>query len=148
MQENSKEEKPTPESPWYKNGVRFGCTGCGKCCTGQPGYVWVSEKEIEAIAEHLKLSVKDFGMRFLRLVSGRHSLVEFKKNHDCVFLKEKQCSIYPVRPVQCRTFPFWKRTLSSPEAWATTAMDCEGINHPDAPLVPIEEIEKQLQLYP
>ena len=31
-------------------------------------------------------------------------------NYACTFfnLEKKQCSIYDVRPVQCRTFPFWE----------------------------------------
>ena len=38
--------------------------------------------------------------------------------YDCVFLKEdpergrKTCSIYPVRPLQCRTWPFWPENLA------------------------------------
>jgi hypothetical protein len=38
------------EHPWYKDGLRFTCTGCGDCCTGAPGYVWVNKEEIEALA--------------------------------------------------------------------------------------------------
>jgi len=37
---------------WYKPGLRFKCTECGACCTGAPGYVWISEKEIKAVAHH------------------------------------------------------------------------------------------------
>ena len=27
---------------WYHLGLRFQCTGCGDCCTGAPGYVWIN----------------------------------------------------------------------------------------------------------
>ena len=37
-----------PATPWYKDGLRFQCTGCGDCCTGGPGYVWVNQAEIDA----------------------------------------------------------------------------------------------------
>ena len=39
--------------PWFKDGLRFTCTGCGDCCSGAPGFVWVSEEDIERLANHL-----------------------------------------------------------------------------------------------
>jgi Fe-S-cluster containining protein len=132
------------DKPWYSEGLRFKCTECGQCCTGAPGYAWVTDEEIQTIADHLKMSVKDFGKRFLRIAKGRYALVE-KKNYDCIFLKDKKCSIYPVRPTQCRTFPWWMQNLSSPEEWKEAAKYCEGISD-DAPLVSYEMIESQLAL--
>ena len=35
---------------WYRDGLQFECTQCGNCCTGDPGYVWVTPEEIKAIA--------------------------------------------------------------------------------------------------
>jgi len=135
--------------PWYHEGLRFACTGCGKCCTGSPGYVWISDEEAEKIAKHLAISLEDFMRLYTRNVGGRLALLERKMpplNHqpqyDCIFLKGKQCSIYEVRPQQCRTFPFWKDTLHSKEQWQNTAQQCEGIDHADAPLISLEEIER------
>lgn len=134
------------EKPWYSEGLRFKCTECGKCCTGGPGYAWVTKEEIHAIADYLGLSVKVFGKRYLRYVSGRYSLLEKGPNFDCIFLKDKRCEIYPVRPAQCRTFPWWKENLSSPEAWKEAAKYCEGITK-DAPVVPFDTIETQKNLW-
>ena len=36
--------------PWYQQGLKFHCLGCGDCCTGEPGYVWVTKAEIAALA--------------------------------------------------------------------------------------------------
>ena len=127
---------------WYKKGLRFQCTGCGQCCTGAPGYVWLSAQEIDDIAQHLKISKEEFMRRYTRSVFGRYSLIEDKTTFDCVFLKEKKCQIYPVRPKQCRTFPWWHENLTSAASWKETSSRCEGIDHPDAPVVPFEEIEK------
>ena len=122
------------EKPWYSEGLRFKCTECGQCCTGGPGYAWVTKEEIETIASHLGMTVKDFGKRYLRSVYGRYSLVE----------KKETCQIYQVRPTQCRTFPWWAENLKSPEAWKEAAKHCEGISC-DAPVVPFEEIQPQLE---
>jgi uncharacterized protein len=129
--------------PWYKKGLRFTCTGCGQCCTGEPGFVWLSDEEIHEIATYLKISNKEFLRLYTRSIFGKTSLIETRKENDCIFLKEKKCQIYNVRPKQCRTFPWWKENLQSLENWKETAERCEGINHPDAPLISFDEIEKQ-----
>src|SRR5438105_3224904 len=37
--------------PWYQDGLRFSCTRCGHCCTGEPGFVWVCAAARAALAE-------------------------------------------------------------------------------------------------
>lgn len=133
------------DTPWYAEGLSFECTGCGQCCTGSPGYIWVDAQEIEQIAAYLKLTVADFSRRYLRRVKGCFSLLEMPRTYDCVFLKDKKCQIYSVRPTQCRTFPWWPRHLKSEKEWKEAARYCEGIN-PEAPLVPFETIEEQRKI--
>ncbi|WP_068470114.1 YkgJ family cysteine cluster protein [Candidatus Protochlamydia phocaeensis] len=130
------------DDPWYRKGLSFKCTGCGQCCTGAPGYIWVSEQEIEQIAAFLQISLHEFSQRYLRRVKGKWSLLELPKTYDCVFLKDKKCQIYPVRPTQCRTYPWWPQNLKSEKDWQEAAKICEGICL-DAPLVAFEAIEEQ-----
>ena len=62
-----------------------------------------------------------------RVGLGAFSLREHE-NGDCAFVTpEDLCSIYPVRPRQCRDYPFWKRTLASRAAWEREAKECPGI---------------------
>lgn len=131
---------------WYKDGLKFSCTGCGKCCTGEPGYVWISEKEIETMAEHLQIPIEEFIQLYTRNIGGKLSLKENTRTYDCVFFREKKCTIYKARPTQCRTFPYWPENLESKETWNECAKRCEGINHEDAPLISIDEIQKNLKL--
>ncbi|MBS0629777.1 MAG: YkgJ family cysteine cluster protein [Verrucomicrobia bacterium] len=130
--------------PWYKDGLPFKCTGCGMCCTGSPGFVWVSEEEIVEMAKALDIPVLDFAKRYCRLVEGEISLKEDPENFDCVFLKDKKCLVYKARPKQCRTFPFWRENLRTKEDWEETAQRCEGIND-DAPIIPLSSILKNLE---
>ena len=60
----------TNGQPWYREGLLFRCTGCGSCCTGAPGYVWVEQAEIEALASSLKLAVEEFQSRYVRRARG------------------------------------------------------------------------------
>lgn len=128
------------ETPWFEKGLSFRCTGCGKCCTGSDGYVFLSPVDIQNLASHLHMSQEDFCRRYTRLVDGDYALLD-QRNGDCIFLKKNQCDVYQERPVQCRTFPFWTQNLRSKSDWEKAASFCEGINHPDAPTVPLEEIE-------
>jgi Fe-S-cluster containining protein len=109
--------------------------------------VWLSEEEAIQMAKHLGISEKEFLKKYTRLVSGKLALLEKRKDaetYDCIFLKDKQCMIYPVRPKQCQTFPWWPENLSSKEAWEGLSSYCEGINHNQAPLISLKEIQKEL----
>lgn len=111
---------------WYEDGLKFECTQCGHCCTGAPGYVWLSIEEIYRIAEFLGLRERDFVKQYVRKVDQRLSLVELP-NGNCIFY-ENGCKIYPVRPSQCRTFPFWKNIVATPANWERASSDCPGMN--------------------
>ena len=109
---------------WYKGGLKFGCTQCGNCCTGAPGYVWVTREEIVGLARFLGIPPGDLSRRYVRKAGSRYSLIE-KPNGDCIFYS-KGCTVYPARPVQCRSFPFWPENLKSQTAWNEMAAECPG----------------------
>ncbi|WP_299547553.1 YkgJ family cysteine cluster protein [uncultured Helicobacter sp.] len=87
------------------------CEECGgKCCTGESGYIFVTPKEIEEIAEFLGLDFESFCNNYVKKVGYRYSLLDVTKDHitySCVFFKDGICQIYPKRPKQCVSFPFW-----------------------------------------
>jgi Fe-S-cluster containining protein len=112
-------------SPWYAEGLRFACTRCGACCRGE-GYVWVDAREAAGLADHLDLALGDFGRRYLRLVGNRLALVD-GPDGACVFWDDG-CTVYPVRPRQCRTFPFWREHLADERAWEAVAGESPGVN--------------------
>ena len=142
------------EDPWYAGGLRFACTLCGNCCTGPPGYVWITDDEIDRLAEHLKLPPDEVRRRHVRKVGRRLSLKEVRDadgEHDCVFLKplpgdrpgarKRGCSVYAARPLQCRTWPFWHGLLQSEEAWQHSKRTCPGMDAPGGRLYGVKEIE-------
>ena len=113
--------------PWYKDGLRFQCTQCGDCCTGAPGFVWVNQEEIDALAAKIGVSVDEFEKKYVRKIGIRRSLVEFP-NGDCVFFdtEKRNCSVYEARPRQCRTWPWWNSNINSQQAWEETKQHCPG----------------------
>ncbi len=124
-----------PTTRWYHEGLMFTCTQCGNCCTGTPGYVWTTVAERRRIAEFLDMDLEAFTARYAHRVGMKFSLNEVQDgaNYDCVFLKLKDgkriCTVYPVRPQQCRTWPFWSENLKTPDDWDLAAEDCPGMNH-------------------
>jgi hypothetical protein len=135
---------------WYAEGLRFTCTQCGNCCTGPSGYVWFDQAELTAMAEYLGISEEQFIDRHTRRRGRRLSLTECKTRfgYDCVFLERDAsgrtgCSIYPVRPKQCRTWPFWPENLESPENYLHAADRCPGMHHGlkgEGRFYPVEQI--------
>jgi len=113
--------------PWYKDGLRFTCTQCGDCCTGDPGYVWVTDEEMQALADYRGISIGEFRISHTKLVGGRVSLREFA-NGDCTFFDgaTRKCTVYSARPAQCRTWPFWNSNLESEETWKEVVSVCPG----------------------
>ena len=116
---------------WYKAGLAFECQQSGNCCSGEPGFVWVTKAEIKAIAKFLGRSDEWLDKEHLRRVGFRFSLTE-RADGDCIFLDRSEgltkCKINPVKPNQCRTWPFWDSNLSSPDAWNEAGQKCPGMN--------------------
>ncbi len=130
---------------WYSQGLAFQCQGCGNCCSGpDEGFVWITRQEIELLAKKLNMTIGQLRKKYLRRYFNRVSLIEHPKTKDCIFLKsengKKHCTVYQVRPNQCRTWPFWNSNLKSSNAWNNAAQNCPGINRGN--LFSFEEIEK------
>ena len=88
------------------------CETCGgRCCTGESGNIFVNNEEIKAITVLLKTDIVTFYERYLVKRGYRFSLKERQvgDSYDCIFFDRVRaiCTIYSVRPLQCRTFPFW-----------------------------------------
>lgn len=140
-------EVETQAQPWFSEGLRFKCTGCGECCTGSPGYVYLSNTDLDRLSNHFEISVEEFQRKYTRLIDGQYALLDEATSYDCIFLKDKKCTVYESRPTQCQTFPWWIHHLREPKDWEDAAGRCEGINHPDAPVVSAVHIESQCLTY-
>jgi Fe-S-cluster containining protein len=122
-------------SPWYRDGLRFACTRCGACCIGA-GAVRVSDAEIAALARRLALPEPEFRALYTRpLRRGEVSLRD--RAGACTFYdRARGCTVYEDRPRQCRSWPFWRAVIHSPERWAEEAEACPGMDrgalHPAA----------------
>ena len=117
------------DPPWWKDGLHFSCTGCARCCGGEPGTVCFTDEERRDMASALGVTEEAFESAYVWKKYGKPSLRE-KTDYDCVFLErpEGRCRIYDVRPSQCRTFPFWEDVLKSKLSWDCYSQTCPGMN--------------------
>ena len=88
------------------------CAECeGRCCTGESGNIFVTNGEIAQIMEFLQVDIATFYERYLQKRGYKFSLKERKvgESFDCIFYSREAggCTIYELRPAQCRSFPFW-----------------------------------------
>jgi Fe-S-cluster containining protein len=106
--------------------MRFQCqSGCIKCCE-EKGFVYISEFDIVQLAEFLHLTVPDFETRYVYRTKNV-SRLRVPRHAECPFLSSHGCTVHPVKPIQCRTFPFWPELVDDKKEWAKTAKWCPGI---------------------
>jgi Fe-S-cluster containining protein len=126
---------------WYEDGLRFACQACGSCCRDHSEYcyVYLTSRDVAAAAAHLGCTEDQVLEGYSQLDGGRPTLTS--RGGDCVFLEEGRCGIYPARPKQCATWPFWRENLVE-EVWhGPVAECCPGIG--SGRLWSADEIDEQ-----
>ncbi len=95
------------------------------------------------MAAQREISSEDFESKYVHPIGIRRSLNEDANNGDCVFFNNQTrgCEVYENRPRQCRTWPFWKSNLKTPQTWGETCQTCPGSGK--GKLYQLETIEQQ-----
>ncbi len=137
------------EHPFYKDGLSFSCQRCSHCCRGEPGYVYLSRRDLTNLLECFKFDKDDFIREYCRFVpyyDGSEVLcLKEKPGYDCILWENGGCLAYKARPVQCSTYPFWSFLLASRNSWDRECSDCPGINRGEHHS--FEEIQAAKQQY-
>jgi Fe-S-cluster containining protein len=117
--------------PFFADGLRFDCTRCQRCCRIEPGFVFLSARDIDSLATFLSITAAEVQERYCRPVDAggveRLSLQE-QANYDCVFWRDGGCSVYEARPTQCQSFPFWSANVEDTTGWEEAAKSCPGVD--------------------
>ena len=69
--------------------------------------------------------------------------MRFECQPDVKTLEDEGCKVHPVKPVQCRVFPFWPELVESKREWKKTARWCPGMGQ--GALVQIESAKAQAE---
>ena len=136
---NMKTQKALDTNPFWHDGLKFGCTGCGKCCKTK-GDVWFNTDEFVDLVAHMNTTAvyildnyaEEVRSGWVQMKSKR--LVPADSSEQCIFLDldGKQCTVYEARPVQCKTYPYWPALLASSRAWHEEAVEPESHTNSEA----------------
>jgi len=128
----------------FEEGVRFGCTQCGECCTRLKSDIALSHDDVTRISRHLGLSVqtfvRDHGVHFVAVIRQPGRALELPlvalrvpKSGRCVFLDGSgRCSIHEVKPFLCSHSPFMAYVAEgAPSVWQEAVSYCPGVGRGD-----------------
>ena len=112
----------------YPRNVSWVCVGCAMCCMDREGRerrIMMLEDEAEAISEFTGLKVDLFSSRMDGLEP--YIRVMRKKGGACLFLKDRSCTVYRVRPLTCRFYPFSLNSEGNVAVFKLTDEPCPGL---------------------
>jgi Fe-S-cluster containining protein len=113
----------------YPAAVRFRCVKCGICCGDtkeKTRHILLLAPEAEQISKTTLQPTSRFAMK---INSTKHYTYEMKKreNGKCVFLENDRCTIYVVRPLICRFYPFELKSLNDKKHQFLFTEECPAI---------------------
>ena len=120
MKSENTNQPPVPEPDDI-----FECQQCGECCKGYGG-TYITEKDVQAIADYIKVSPEVFVRDYCQK-SGNRLVLAVGDDDYCMFRKDKLCGIHPVKPRMCRAWPYIQNVVRAPENWKAMANSCPGI---------------------
>ena len=134
----------------FDRSLRFRCKRCAiYCCKlGGPCLTKEDIEQIESVGHKTSEFVQDSKREY-----GSHSLLtsamKNRKDGSCIFLRtdEKrnayECSIYEIRPILCRLFPFEIKRIDI-GSFLLKILPCNGLNDADGELVNKKFVVKHL----
>lgn len=114
----------------YPATVRFRCTKCGICCGDTKEkirHILLLNLEAEQIAKATSRPISAFVEKIEKSAPYVHEMKKTEENGKCVFLENNRCTIYPIRPLICRFYPFALKTAQSGKYTFFFTEECPGI---------------------
>lgn len=113
----------------YPKNIRFMCSRCGKCCGDTEKkirHILLLRSDVDRISKETLLNNNEFAEKS---IGSKPYVYEMKKTESgsCFFLKDNLCSIYNIRPLICRFYPFPLEYLGNNKYYFSYTKRCPGI---------------------
>lgn len=105
----------------------------------------MTDAELDAIFAFAKARDMELALTHLKLEQEGVWSIPIPKGGACPLLDDEgKCTVHPVKPWQCRAYPFWPEVMLTRAAWREEAEFCEGMNRgPSHAAELIEEVMRQ-----
>ncbi|MEM3536549.1 MAG: YkgJ family cysteine cluster protein [Candidatus Bathyarchaeia archaeon] len=114
----------------YPRNVRFRCLKCAKCCGDTETRVrriLLLKCEAERIAEAMSKPIVEFAQETEGHAPYVYEMKKTQRDGKCVFLKNERCTIYRLRPLICRFYPFELIIVEEGKHEFRFTMECPGM---------------------
>ena len=115
----------------YPAAVRFRCIKCGTCCGNTQErirHVLLLSTETEQIAAATSQPISEFAVKVEGKVPYSYEMKKTAEDGKCVFLKKNHCTIYSLRPLICRFYPFELKIAANQKHEFLYTDECPGIS--------------------
>ena len=112
----------------YPARVRWVCVRCTDSCSDLPGRtrnVLLAPFDVKRITDATKLAAREFSVS--TRAPAPYTRKIGKREGRCIFLRGSTCSIYRVRPLICRFYPFCIRPSGTASLEIGVDLNCSGI---------------------
>jgi Fe-S-cluster containining protein len=114
----------------YPGNVRFHCLLCGICCGDtkeKARHILLLDAEAEKIAKATLKPVSGFAEKIEGHEPYIYEMKKTAKEGKCVFLENERCTIYALRPLICRFYPFELRVGTNGKHEFLCTTECPGV---------------------
>lgn len=114
----------------YPTTVRFRCIKCGICCGDtkeKTRHILLLRTEAEQIATATLQPISKFTVKIKDKAPYSYEMKKMKDG-KCVFLENNCCTIYAVRPLICKFYPFELESAPTGKYTFLYTSECLGIN--------------------
>ncbi len=115
----------------YPTTVRFHCTKCGICCGDtkeKTRHILLLRTEVEQIAKITSQPISKFAVKIRNRTPYTYEMKKRAEDGKCVFLENNRCTIYSLRPLICRFYPFELKFSQGGKYKFLFTEECSGIN--------------------
>jgi Fe-S-cluster containining protein len=115
----------------YPTALRFKCIKCGICCGDtieKTRHILLLNEEAEKIAKATQQEITVFAAEINGKAPYTFEMRKTIEDGKCVFLEDNRCSIYSLRPLICRFYPFELKPNAAKRHRFFCTDECPGVN--------------------